>query len=159
MRGEAVWNIPRKFSGSRPYLTTRLANYFPELPAIHPELRSHSPSVSELRCFRQLVVSLRSRFELRRRSSSAMQNRLRSRLLGSLFYWSSCLRSTTQPCATLSRLVTTPYDVVGSFGVMVRMLIALLSLARAFRPYREARPQCDGRISSGHRRRLSSPSS
>ena len=31
-----------------------------------------------------------------------------------------------------------PYDAVGSFGVIVGMLIALLSLVRAFRPYREA---------------------
>ena len=31
-----------------------------------------------------------------------------------------------------------PYNAVGSFGVIVRMLIALLSFLRAFRPYREA---------------------
>ena len=31
-----------------------------------------------------------------------------------------------------------PYDAAGSFGVIVGMLIALLSLVRAFRPYREA---------------------
>lgn len=31
-----------------------------------------------------------------------------------------------------------PYNAVGSFGVIVRMLIALLSFLRAFPPYREA---------------------
>ena len=39
-----------------------------------------------------------------------------------------------------------PYDAVGSFGTTVGMLVALVSLGRAFRPYHEAPPSTAQRV-------------
>src|SRR5215469_12370863 len=39
-----------------------------------------------------------------------------------------------------------PYDAVGSFGVIVGLLLALVSLVRAFRPYRQHPPSTMQRV-------------
>jgi hypothetical protein len=57
--------------------------------------------------------------------------------LGSLFYWSFMFAKHDPALRDVIPFGDDPYDAVGSFGVMVGMLIALLSLVRAFRPYRE----------------------
>ena len=58
--------------------------------------------------------------------------------LGSLFYWSFMFAKHDPALRDVIPFGDDPYDAVGSFGVIVGMLIALLSLVRAFRPYREA---------------------
>ena len=58
--------------------------------------------------------------------------------LGSLFYWSFMFAKHNPALRDVIPFGDDPYDAVGSFGVIVGMLIALLSLIRAFRPYREA---------------------
>lgn len=58
--------------------------------------------------------------------------------LGCLFYWSFMFAKHDPALRGVIPFGDDPYDAVGSFGVMVGMLIALLSLVRAFRPYREA---------------------
>jgi hypothetical protein len=57
-------------------------------------------------------------------------------LLAALFYW---LFMFAKHDAALSKIIPfgdDPYDAVGSFGIIVGILVALLSLGRAFRPYR-----------------------
>ena len=58
--------------------------------------------------------------------------------LASLFYWSFMFAKHDPALRDVIPFGDDPYDAVGSFGVIVGMLIALLSLVRAFRPYREA---------------------
>ena len=57
--------------------------------------------------------------------------------LGFLFYWSFMFAKHDPALRDVIPFGDDPYDAVGSFGVIVGMLIALLSLVRAFRPYRE----------------------
>jgi hypothetical protein len=58
--------------------------------------------------------------------------------LGFLFYWSFMFAKHDPALRDVIPFGDDPYDAVGSFAVIVGMLIALLSLVRAFRPYREA---------------------
>ena len=58
--------------------------------------------------------------------------------LGALFYWSFMFAKHDPALRDVIPFGDDPYDAVGSFGVIVGKLIALLSLVRAFRPYREA---------------------
>lgn len=58
--------------------------------------------------------------------------------LAVLFYWSFMFAKHDAALRHVIPFSDDPYDAVGSFGVIVGMLIALLSLLRAFRPYREA---------------------
>jgi hypothetical protein len=58
--------------------------------------------------------------------------------LGCLFYWSFMFAKHDPALRNVIPFGDDPYDAVGSFAVIVGMLIALLSLVRAFRPYREA---------------------
>ena len=57
--------------------------------------------------------------------------------LGCLFYWSFMFAKHDAALRDVIPFGDDPYDAVGSFAVIVGMLIALLSLVRAFRPYRE----------------------
>ena len=56
--------------------------------------------------------------------------------LACLFYWSFVFAKHDPALRNVIPFGDDPYDAVGSFGVIVGMLIALLSLLRAFRPYR-----------------------
>jgi hypothetical protein len=58
--------------------------------------------------------------------------------LAALFYWSFMFAKHDPALRNVIPFGDDPYDAVGSFGVIVGILIALLSLFRAFRPYREA---------------------
>ncbi len=58
--------------------------------------------------------------------------------LGCLFYRSFMFAKHDPALRDVIPFGDDPYDAAGSFGVIVGMLIALLSLVRAFRPYREA---------------------
>lgn len=58
--------------------------------------------------------------------------------LAALFYWSFMFAKHDPALRNVSPFSDDPYDAVGSFGVIVGMLIALLSFLGAFRPYREA---------------------
>jgi hypothetical protein len=60
--------------------------------------------------------------------------------LAALFYWSFMFAKHDPGLRSVIPFGEDPYDAVGSFGVVVGMLIALISLARAFRPYHEAPP-------------------
>jgi hypothetical protein len=59
-------------------------------------------------------------------------------ILAALFYGSFMFAKHDPAFRDIIPFGEDPYDAVGSFGVIVAMLIALLSLARAFRPLREA---------------------
>lgn len=58
-------------------------------------------------------------------------------ILSCLFYWSFMFAKHDPALRNVIPFGDDPYDAVGSFGVIGGMLIALLSLVRAFRPYRE----------------------
>lgn len=58
-------------------------------------------------------------------------------VLGCLFYWSFMFAKHDPALRNVIPFGEDPYDAVGSFGVIVGMLIALLALLRAFRLYRE----------------------
>jgi hypothetical protein len=66
--------------------------------------------------------------------------------LAALFYWSFMLAKHDPALRDIIPFGNDPYDAVGSFGVIVGMLIALLSLVRAFRPYREHPPSTAQRV-------------
>jgi hypothetical protein len=57
--------------------------------------------------------------------------------LAALFYWSFMFAKHDPALRNAIPFGDDPYDAVGSFGVIVGMLVALLSFFRAFRPYRE----------------------
>lgn len=59
-------------------------------------------------------------------------------ILAALFYGSFMLAKHDPALRDVIPFGEDPYDAVGSFGVIVAILIALLSLVRAFRPLREA---------------------
>jgi hypothetical protein len=66
--------------------------------------------------------------------------------LAALFYWSFMLAKHDPALRDIIPFGKDPYDAVGSFGVIVGMLIALVSLVRAFRPYREHPPSTAQRV-------------
>lgn len=66
--------------------------------------------------------------------------------LAALFYWSFMLAKHDPALRDIIPFGNDPYDAVGSFGVIVGMLIALLSLVRAFQPYREHPPSTAQRV-------------
>ncbi|HZC44224.1 MAG TPA: hypothetical protein VE195_08620 [Acidobacteriaceae bacterium] len=57
--------------------------------------------------------------------------------LAVLFYWSFMFAKHDPALRNVIPFGDDPYDAVGSFGVIIAMLVALLSFFRAFRPYRE----------------------
>jgi hypothetical protein len=56
------------------------------------------------------------------------------------FWWSFMFAKHDAHLRSIIPFGDDPYDAVGSFGAIVGVLIALLSLARAFRPYRKQAP-------------------
>jgi hypothetical protein len=66
--------------------------------------------------------------------------------LAVLFYWSFMLAKHDPSLRDIIPFGTDPYDAVGSFGVIAGVLIALLSLLRAFRPYRKHLPSTAQRV-------------
>ena len=59
-------------------------------------------------------------------------------ILAALFYGSFMFAKHDSALRAVIPFGEDPYDAVGSFGVIIAILIALLSLTRAFRPLREA---------------------
>ena len=57
--------------------------------------------------------------------------------LAALFYWAFMFAKHDPTLRAVIPFGEDPYDAVGSFGVIIGMLIALLSFLRAFRPYHE----------------------
>ncbi len=73
--------------------------------------------------------------------------------LAAVFYWSFMFAKHSPALRTIIPFGDDPYDAVGSFGVIAAMLISLLSLVRAFRPYRNNPPssaQCEYLVRSQH---------
>jgi len=66
--------------------------------------------------------------------------------LAALFYWSFMFAKHDPKLRSVIPFGEDPYDAVGSFGVVVGMIIALISLVRAFRPYHEAPPSTAQRV-------------
>ncbi len=66
--------------------------------------------------------------------------------LAALFYWSFMLAKHDPALRNIIPFGEDPYDAVGSFAVIVGMLIALLSLVRAFRTYRDHPPSAAQRV-------------
>jgi hypothetical protein len=60
--------------------------------------------------------------------------------LAILFWWSFMFAKHDPHLRGIIPFSDDPYDAVGSFGIIVGILIALLSLVRAFRPYRKQPP-------------------
>lgn len=60
--------------------------------------------------------------------------------LATLFYWGFMFAKHDPRLRNIIPFGDDPYDAIGSFGTIVGMLIALLSLVRAFRPYRKDVP-------------------
>ena len=60
--------------------------------------------------------------------------------LAVLFFWAFMFAKHDPALRNIIPFGDDPYDAVGSFGVIVGMLSALISLGRAFRPYHERRP-------------------
>src|ERR1700690_649665 len=60
--------------------------------------------------------------------------------LAILFWWSFMFAKHDPRLRSIIPFGDDPYDAVGSFGTIVGMLIAFLSLVRAFRPYRKQPP-------------------
>ncbi len=60
--------------------------------------------------------------------------------LATLFDWSFMFAKHDPTLRSIIPFGDDPYDAVGSFGFIVAMLIALLSVVRAFRPYRKSAP-------------------
>lgn len=58
--------------------------------------------------------------------------------LAALFYWSFMFAKHDPDLHNIIPFGDDPYDAVGSFAVIIGVLIAMLSFFRAFRPYREA---------------------
>jgi hypothetical protein len=66
--------------------------------------------------------------------------------LAVLFYWSFMFAKHNPALRDVIPFGNDPYDAVGSFGVIVGLMLALLSLIRAFRPYRERHPSIAQRV-------------
>src|SRR2546427_13058599 len=66
--------------------------------------------------------------------------------LAALFYWSFMFMKHDPALRDVIPFGVDPYDAVGSLGVIIGMLIALLSLVRAFRPYRTHPPSPAQRV-------------
>src|SRR5437016_13783229 len=66
--------------------------------------------------------------------------------LAALFYWSFMFMKHDPALRDVIPFGIDPYDAVGSFGVIIGILIALLSLIRAFRPYRTHLPSSAQRL-------------
>ena len=60
--------------------------------------------------------------------------------LAILFWWAFMFAKHDPHLRSIIPFGDDPYDAVGSFGMIVGILIALLSLVRAFRPYRKQSP-------------------
>jgi hypothetical protein len=60
--------------------------------------------------------------------------------LAVLFFWSFMFAKHDPSLRDIIPFGDDPYDAVGSFGVIVALLVALLSLVRALRPYRKHLP-------------------
>ncbi len=60
--------------------------------------------------------------------------------LAALFCWSFMFAKHDPRLRAIIPFGDDPYDAVGSFGTIVGLLVALLSLVRAFRPYRKQPP-------------------
>jgi len=60
--------------------------------------------------------------------------------LAAFFYWAFMFAKHDPHLRNIIPFGTDPYDAIGSFAAIVGMMIALLSLVRAFRPYREKPP-------------------
>jgi hypothetical protein len=60
--------------------------------------------------------------------------------LANFFWWSFMFAKHDQHLRSIIPFGDDPYDAVGSFAAIVAMLAALLSLVRAFRPYRNQAP-------------------
>ncbi len=72
--------------------------------------------------------------------------------LAAVFSWSFMFAKHNPALRTVIPFGDDPYDAVGSFGVIVGVLISLLSLVRAFRPYRNppSSAQCVYLVRSQH---------
>jgi hypothetical protein len=66
--------------------------------------------------------------------------------LAALFYWSFMFAKHDPGLRSVIPFGEDPYDAVGSFGVVVGMIIALISLVRAFRPYHQSPPSTAQRV-------------
>src|SRR2546427_2205397 len=66
--------------------------------------------------------------------------------LAALFYWSFMFMKHDPALRDVIPFGVDPYDAVGSFAVIIGMLIALLSLVHAFRPYRTHPPSSARRL-------------
>lgn len=66
--------------------------------------------------------------------------------LAVLFYWSFMFAKHDPGLREIIPFGSDPYDAVGSFGATVGLLIALVSLVRAFRPYRQHPPSAIQRV-------------
>jgi len=60
--------------------------------------------------------------------------------LAALFYWFLMFTKHDPALAAAIPFAEDPYDAVGSFCLILSILLAMLSLIRAFRPYRQAPP-------------------
>lgn len=66
--------------------------------------------------------------------------------LAALFYWAFMFAKHDLSLRDVIPFGVDPYDAVGSFGCVVGMLVASVSLVRAFRPYRKEPPSVAERI-------------
>src|SRR5690348_14526859 len=66
--------------------------------------------------------------------------------LSILFYWAFMFVKHDPHLRGIIPFGDDPYDAVGSLGTIVGMLIAVLSLVRAFRPYRKGPPSDAQRV-------------
>lgn len=66
--------------------------------------------------------------------------------LAVLFSWAFMFAKHDPALRNIIPFADDPYDAVGSFGVIVGMLSALISLVRAYRPYPEPRPSLPERV-------------
>ena len=78
-------------------------------------------------------------------SSTAMPKTLKRNTLivfglAIVFWWSFMFAKHDPHLRSIIPFGSDPYDAVGSFGIIVGMLIALLSVVRAFRPYPKQAP-------------------
>ena len=62
------------------------------------------------------------------------------------FYWSFMFAKHNESLRNVIPFGVDPYDAVGSFGVVIGMILAMLALVRAFRPYRDRVPSIAQRV-------------
>ena len=66
--------------------------------------------------------------------------------LAAFFYWAFMFAKNDPHLRNIIPFGTDPYDAIGSFAAIVGMMIALLSLVRAFRPRATAPPDPSRRV-------------